>query len=430
MAEPVPALLGGSPVAPPGGDPHPQFSERALARVTELLRQGQVVGLNKGCPVVAECESALAQWHGVDHCLAVSSGHGALHSALMGLNIGPGDEVICSPYTWGASVSCVLHAGAVPVFADVYPDTGLLDPAAVAAAITPRTRALLPVHLYGQPADMTALCHIAQRHGLAVLEDGSQAHGAVHAGRKVGGFGDVGAFSCMGGKLLATTEAGYLVCDDADLYWRACLNTQHNGRSGDPGFPEALRPYVDSLIYTYRIATTDAVLLTEQLGKLDDENAGRAANVERLKQHLRGLGSISFPTFAADDQPAYHMLSVNFVPEHAGLTRDTYLRALQAEGVGVWAYVPAPVPHWRRMRWQDYDGPAIHWINALAESGLDYANQSLPNCEHKVAHSIELGWNYIADDPDRMARLAEAFWKVEHHLDALRAWEREVMPVS
>ncbi|MBL7200418.1 MAG: DegT/DnrJ/EryC1/StrS family aminotransferase [Anaerolineae bacterium] len=167
------ALLGGTPIGPVSYGQYPRFSQAAMDRVAELLQRGSTVGLNKHHPEIAEAERAIAEWQGVPHCLGTSSGHAALHSALIGLEISSGDEVITTPYTWGASVSCILHNNAVPVFADVDPETGLLDPASVASRISPRTRAILVVHIYGQPANLTALRQIADQHGLALVEDGS-----------------------------------------------------------------------------------------------------------------------------------------------------------------------------------------------------------------------------------------------------------------
>ena len=189
------ALLGGEPVGPVPADAHPRFEEETIARVTELMRRGRTVGLNKGVPEIREAEEAIAAWQGVDHCLLASSGHAALHDCVIGLEVTSGDEVITTPFTWGASIACILHNNAIPVFADVCPDTGLLDPLAAEQAITPRTRAILAVHIFGQAADMTALRDVADRHGLLLIEDGSQAHGAIHAGRKVGVFGDAAGFS-------------------------------------------------------------------------------------------------------------------------------------------------------------------------------------------------------------------------------------------
>ncbi|MCC7493436.1 MAG: DegT/DnrJ/EryC1/StrS family aminotransferase [Fimbriimonadaceae bacterium] len=417
------ALLGGPALGAPAPEPHPRFTDQTIDRVGDLLRRGQTVGLNRNCAVIREAEAAIAAWHGVSECLGLSSGHAALHSALQGLGISTGDEVIVSPYTWGASVSCVLHAGAVPIFADVDPDTGLLDPASVEAAIGPRTAAILPVHLYGQPANLTALARIAAQHRLALIEDGSQAHGAVHAGRRVGSFGDAAGFSCMGGKLLATSEAGYLLTNSKNVYWRACLNTQHMGRAPEGDYPPELAPYVDSLVYTYRLSQLDAVLLQDQLAKLDDENAGRAWNVAALQAHLADSRVLSFPTFGPGDAPAYHMLSGNFDAAAAGVTRETWFRALRAEGVGVFAYVPSPIPTWPRLHWQTYDGPPIGWQATLCAAGVDYRQVAVPQAVAKIARSVEMGWNYLDRQPARMERLAAAFWKVEEQLDALRAWE-------
>ena len=419
------ALLGGTPVGPASPpSPYPRFTERAIERVAELLGRGTTVGLNKNSPEIAEAERAIAEWQGVPYCLGTASGHAALHSALIGLEIASGDEVITTPYTWGASVSCILHNNAVPVFADVDPETGLLDPAAVETRITPRTGAILAVHIYGQPANMTALRAIADRHGLALIEDGSQAHGAIHRGRKVGQFGDAAGFSCMGGKLLASSEAGYMVTPHEEVYWKAAMGGQHMGRSPEEGFPDGLRPYVDSLVYTYRLNPINAVLLSEQIAKIDAENEARRINAAAFRAATEGVRSVSFPNYPEGDVPVYHMLTMNYQPEVGGVERDTYVRALRAEGVPIFAYIPSPIPQWRRLHWQDYDGPRVMWTDTLRQSGVDYRQVEVPNCERKVARSLELGWNYVDVDEEGMNRMASAFEKVERSLDALRAWER------
>jgi dTDP-4-amino-4,6-dideoxygalactose transaminase len=418
------ALLGGTPTGSVSYGQYPRFSQDAVDRVIELLQRGATVGLNKNCPEIAEAESAIAEWQGVAYCLGTSSGHAALHSALIGLEISSGDEVITTPYTWGASISCILHNNAVPVFADVDPQTGLLDPASIESCISPRTRAILVVHIYGQPADMTAIRAIADRHGLVVIEDGSQAHGAVHQGKKVGQFGDAAGFSCMGGKLLASSEAGYMVTPHEQVYWKAAMAGQHMGRSPEADFPDALRPYVDSLVYTYRLNPINAVLLTEQLTKLDAENEARRINVSMFRAAMEGVRSVSFPHYPEGDVPAYHMLTMNFNPEVTGVQRSTYIQALRAEGVAVGPYVPAPLSRWRRLQWQEYDGPKVMWTETLRRSGIDYASVQVPNCERKVARSLEISWNYVEVDEGKMNRMASAFEKVEENLDALREWER------
>jgi len=426
------ALLGGDPLGAPQMDQHPQFSDEAIARVADVLQKGRSVGLSKFDPYIAEAETAIANWHSVAHCLGTSTGHAALHAALIGLEITGGDEVITTPYSWGASVSCILANNAIPVFADVNPNTGLLNPNSIEAVITPKTRAILVVHIFGQPADMTAICAVAKKHGLAVIEDGSQAHGARHRSQLVGGFGDAAAFSCMGAKLLATTESGYLVTNRPDVYWKACLGTQHltgspvrPGRAAEPGFPEELVPFADSLTYTYRLSTVNAVLLSEQIKHVDGANEGRRQNVALFKSAMAPVHSISFPTFSEGDIPTYHYLSVNVDEKTAGISRDTYLAALRAEGiVGITTYVPSPIYKWRRLD-PDAGGPRAMWHDTIRRSGRKYSAVELPGCETKVAKSLELSWNYIAPDEERMKRLAEVFYKVEDSLPTLRDWEWE-----
>jgi dTDP-4-amino-4,6-dideoxygalactose transaminase len=423
------ALLGGTPVRQASKPGYPVFSGRARARVDELLRRGHVVGLSKYDDVIREAETAIAAWHGVDHCLATASGHGALHSALIGLELTGGDEVLTSPYSWGASVSCILHNNAIPAFADVDPDTGLLDPADVAGRITPRTRALLVPHIYGQPADMTSIMGVAKARGLVVVEDGSQAHGARHAGRLVGGFGDAAGFSCMGGKLLATTEAGYMVTKSPDVYYKATLGGQHAGmaqapgRTSEPGFPSELLAYSDSLIYTYRVSTLNAVLLVEQLAKLEAENAARRANLALLRERLDGVGSVGFQQYREDDVVAPHMVTMSFSPERADVGKETYLAALRAEGVPAFEYVRAPLHTLPRLA-PDTKAPRVMWTENLRRHGVDYRELELPGVEAKIARSIELGWNYVEEDPETMAELGDAFVKIEERLDDLRAHER------
>ncbi len=419
------ALLGGPKLGPVPPDPHPRFTARAIARASALLRKGMTVGLGKHHPVILEAEQAIARWQKVRHCMVVSSGHASLQIALIGHEIGPGDEVITTPYSWGASTSCILHSGAIPIFTDADPVTGLMDPRTIEARITRRTRAILPVHIHGQPADMPAIVKIARRHGLAVVEDGSQAHGALVAGKMVGRWGDAAGFSCMGFKLLGTTEAGYLATPHEEVYWKAALSCQHMGRSPDPGFPEKLRPYSDSLVYSYRLSPVTAVLLVEQLKKVDGENEGRRKNAALLKKSMAGLGLVSFPEYGPDVVPSYYTLSMNFRPEAAGVHRDTFERALVAEGLPVGHYVPAPIPHWERMRTdRGYRGPRTTWTEPLRRAGVDYRRERYPGAERKIERSIDMDWNYIRLDALRMRRMADVFAKIEENIDALRAWER------
>lgn len=422
------ALLGGTPAGVPAKPHYPRFTEAARRDVDEVLSGGDMVGLGRAHPWVDCAERDIAQWHGVEHCLTTSSGHASLHAALIGLQVTAGAEVITTPYTWGASTSPILYNNALPVFADVDPDTGLLDPDSVREAIGPHTEAILVTHIYGQPADMTAICQIAAEHGLAVIEDGSQAHGARHRGRRVGGFGDAAGFSCMGGKLLATSEAGYLVTGRDDVYWNAVIScqhaggTEHAGRADEEGFPSDLRPYIDSLHLTYRVSVLNAILLVHQLAKLDEENANRIRNREHFVEAIAGVGSVTVPEYPEGD-PVYHMVTLNFSAEHAGISKETYLAALQAEGVPAFAYVQVPLHRLERLR-PGTGAPRTMWSERLRETRVDYAGLDLPGCDAKVARSLEMSWNWIDEDREAMDRLAAAFIKVEEGLDSLRRYER------
>ena len=423
------AILGGPSAHQRPAPKYPPVSDEACERISAALRSGPAQSLSKGHPIIAELEQSLARYHDVPHVLAGSSGHGALHSALIGLEITGGDEVLTSPYSWGASVSCILHNGAVPVFVDVFPDTGLIDPAALEAGLSAHTRAILVPHLYGQPADMTAIMAFAENHDLVVIEDGSQAHGAKHRGQRIGSFGHAGGFSTNGVKPLATTEGGYMTTRLSDVYWKATISAQHAGRgellgrASEPGFPDSLRGYIDSLVYTYRPNIVTGLLTLDRLPHLDQENAARRRNAETFFAAIEGLGSVSWPSFEDGDECVYHMVTLNFDRDSAGISRDTYIAALNAEGVPALAYVAKSLHRSPRLS-PDWDGPRVMWTRSIREAGIDLGAQQLPGCEAKVERSTEIPWNFFREDPELIESLANAFVKVEENLEQLREYER------
>jgi dTDP-4-amino-4,6-dideoxygalactose transaminase len=425
------ALLGGTRVGEVVYSPFPTFTERAIERAAEMLRTGKLYGLGrKHVPEIAEAEDAISRYHGNRHVLATASGHSALQSALAGLEICGGDEVITTPYTWGASVSCILHQNAIPVFADVVPATGLIDPESVEAAITPRTKAILAVHIFGQPADLKRLRAIADKHKIMLIEDGSQAHGAEIDGMRVGTVGDAAGFSCMGGKVLATTEAGYMVTPHERVYWKGAMIGQHMGRSSDGEMPDDLRPFTDSLVYTYRVSPLNAVLLTEQFAKLDAELAARRRAAALLQRHLAGTKFLRIPEYAPGVRPVFHLMSFTLDEDAAGVSRDTFAAALRAEGMMAFGYVPSPVSDWPRLHWQDYRGPRVSWLSTLEAAGVDYRNLPLPNCRWRVGHSIETRFDFLEGSDEMVGRMAEIILKVEANIDALREHEQRSGPAG
>lgn len=419
------ALSGGTPVGQVVYSKFPLFSEKAIERVGNVLREGKAVGLGRfHSPEITEAEATISQYHGGREVLACSSGHAALQGALAGLEICGGDEVITTPYTWGASTSCILHQNAIPIFVDVERDTGLIDPELIEAAITPRTKAILAVHIFGQPANLKRLREIADRHGLALIEDGSQAHGAEIDGVRVGDVGDAAGFSCMGGKVLPTTEAGYLVTPSKDVFWKAAMIGQHMGRSPEVDFPVELMPWADSLVYTYRVTPLNAVLLTEQFGRIDGWVAERQRHADLLREKLVAAKYLRLPDYAAGTRPVYHLMNFNFDHAAAGVSRDAFMAAMNAEGLLAFGYVPSPIPDWPRLHWQDYAGPKVSWLSVLEAAGVDYRDMALPNCRHRVANSIQTRFDFVDPQEAMIARMAEIILKVEANIDELRAYEK------
>jgi dTDP-4-amino-4,6-dideoxygalactose transaminase len=274
-------------------------------------------------PRVADFEERFAEFVGVPHAVATSSGTTAIHLALLAAGIGPGDEVITVSFTFTATASPILHVGARPVFVDVDPVSFTMDPLLIEDAITPRTKAIIPVSLYGNPPDMPSILEIARRNGLFVLEDASQAHGASLGGRKSGAWG-AGVFSFYPTKNMTTGEGGIITTDDAELAEKARLLRQH-------GMRERYRP--EMLGYNFRMTDLGASIGLAQLPKLAAANGRRRQIAERYDRELRGVGT---PQRRPDSEHAYHQYTLRVT------RRDEFLARLADRGVGANIYYPVP----------------------------------------------------------------------------------------
>ena len=298
------------------------IGEEEKRAVLEVLDSGI---LAQG-PRVGAFEEAFAEMIGVKHAVATSSGTTALHAALLAHQIGTGDEVITSTFSFIASANSILYTGARPIFVDIEPKTFNLDPGKIEGAITPRTKAIMPVHLFGLPAPMDAITAIAKKHGLAVIEDACQGHGAEYQGKRVGSFG-TGAFSLYATKNITSAEGGMITTDDDAIAESCRVIRQHGMRR---------RYYHDELGFNFRMTDIHAAIGLAQLAKLEQMNQTRNANAEYLSQSLRGVSPPYVPT---GSKHVFHQYTVR-VP--AG-RRDALLDHLKERGVGTGVYYPVPI---------------------------------------------------------------------------------------
>jgi len=302
----------------------PEIGEEEIEAAVRVLRSGMVV---QG-PEVAGFEEEFSRVVDGRHCVAVNSGTSALHLALLAVGIKPGDEVIVPSFSFAASANAVRLANAEPVFVDIEPDHFTLDPQAVEAAIGERTTAIMPVHLYGHPAEMTALGDIARKHGLAIVEDAAQAHAATWQGTAVGAFGEAGCFSFYPTKNMHSLEGGMVTTGDPDTarYLRLLRNQGMEQR------------YANEIVgANMRLTDVAAAIGRVQLGKLEAWTEQRRANAALLSANLTGAVA---PPEASGARHVYHQYTVR-VPREVG--RDRVQQELKDAGVGSAVYYPTPI---------------------------------------------------------------------------------------
>ncbi len=307
----------------------PWIDGREEELVLETLRSGQ---LSLG-PMIDRFEEALAARAGVPRVAAVSSGTAGLHLCMRLAGISAGDEVVTTPFSFVASANCALYEGATPVFADIDPDTLNLDPAAVEAAITPRTKAILPVHIFGYPAELDELEAIAERHGLAIVEDACEALGAEYRGRLIGSSGHPAVFAFYPNKQMTTGEGGAVAVASEDE-WALLKSLSNQGRSDSGEWLTHAR-----LGYNYRLDDLSAALGLAQLERLDEILAARAEVAQRYGDLLAGVEGVEPPL--ADDEDHRRSWFVYVVKLAAGLDRNGVMAQLGEQGVASKPYLPS-----------------------------------------------------------------------------------------
>ncbi len=366
------ALLGGQKIREgktfPAWPLYGANEERALTRVLN----SRVWGV--GGTETDKFEKAFAQYHHCKYCVTMTNGSVTLRNALIACGIEAGSEVIVPPYTFLATGTSVIEANCVPIFADIDPDTYCIKPNKIKDAITSHTKAIIPVHLGGQSADMDEIMKIAKKHGLYVIEDSAHAHGAEYKGRRVGSIGDIGSFSFQSSKNLCSGEGGAIVSNNKDLADK-CWSIHNCGRVKDGAWYQH-----EHLGSNYRLSQFQAAILNEQMKKLDGETEKRQKNAAYLDKTLsRVPGIIPLVRRAESTRHSYHLYIFRYDKEKFdGISRKVFLEALNAEGVPASAGYSTLV-HRQPFMLKRQFGPFNGWISTNPK--LNYSETACPAAE-------------------------------------------------
>ena len=304
----------------------PIIGDEEIENVVEVLKSGMIA---QG-PKVAEFEEKFAKWVGAKYGIAVNSGTAALHVALLSCGIGEGDEVITTPFTFIASGNAIAYTGAKPVFADIDLKTYTIDPDSIEELINENTKAILPVQLYGQSADMDKINEIAEKHDLIVIEDAAQAHGATYKGKKVGSMGDMACFSFYPTKNMTTSEGGIITTDDEKLAENAKIFRAHGA---------TVRYHHDEIGYNFRMTDISAAIGLAQMNRIDEFNDKRNENAAYLNEGLKDVDGVVTPYCADGLKHVYHQYTIRVEKGN----RDDWVNVINECGVGTGIHYPIPL---------------------------------------------------------------------------------------
>jgi dTDP-4-amino-4,6-dideoxygalactose transaminase len=369
-------------------------------------------------------EREFADWNGNRFAVTTNSGTAALHMGVAACGCGAGDEVIVTAYSWSSSATCILHANAIPVFVDIDFDTINMDVAKIEAAITPRTKAIVVVHLHGLAVDMDAVMAIAKKHKLKVIEDACQAHGAVFKGRKVGTFGDCGAFSFNQNKCLCSGEGGMFITDDQEILDKARMIWSF----GETRTPAESRDYhAYALGWMYRNNDLTAAFGRAQLTRLGDYIAAQRENAAALIESLRGTKGLILPTEPAGHEHTYYNFTIRIDTEVLGgrsapvKLRDVMMEAMKAEGTQVHVWQQFILPAMTVFRAKNAFGKGSPWC--LGEA-VDYDPARFPVAQKHTDSHFGLTTPLRAPNgPDVARRVGEGIRKVFENVGRLDVGE-------
>jgi L-glutamine:2-deoxy-scyllo-inosose/3-amino-2,3-dideoxy-scyllo-inosose aminotransferase len=407
------AISGGTPVAQLETPAWPVFGEEERRRLLKVLESGEWSWMAE---METSFNEAWAAFNGAKHSLLVTNGTHALQLAYEALDIGWGDEVLVPGTTWQATAAGVLDVNAVPVLVDVDPETWCIDPKAAEAAITPRTRAIAVVHLYGCMVDMDAIMSIASRNGLGVVEDCAHQHGGQWRGKGAGSIGDVGTFSFQQSKVMTAGEGGSILVQDDSLFCR--LDQLRNCGRFSPHFPEETQRYLQS--GNYRISEWQAAVLLGQLERLPQHLERRDTCGQRLNALLAQTPGVKpLKRHGGVTRQSYYCYGFRFMPEGwDGIRRGTFCEALSAEtGLG-FSGVYEPLTH--SSLYQPHTKKR-HRINDEYWAKINPPSYNLPATENMAANeAVVTSHCTLLLDPGDMDKIAEAIAKIHKNRDELK----------
>ncbi len=369
------ALSGGEKVRKNPFPPHPIIGEEEKRAVMEVLESGKISTfiaqsgeLFLGGKKIRQFEKDYTEYYDIKYAVAFNSATAALHAAIVACGLKPGEEVIVPPYTFTSTATSVLMHNCIPVFVDIKPDIFCIDPDKIESAITPMTRAIMPVHLFGHPADMDQIMSIAHQHKLKVIEDSAQAPGAIYKGKLAGSIGDCGIFSFTETKNIMTGEGGMLITNDKEIAEIAQMVRNHGEVILEGQTQRTYRS--DILGWNYRMTEIEAALGIVQFKKMDALNQIRIELSEYLADKLADIDGLIPPVAYPDVKHVRHAFAMKYSEARIGIPRDTFVKALAAEGIPLGAgYVRPlylnPIYHENKPFIYNYYGKGINYDQGI-----------------------------------------------------------------
>ena len=414
------AVLGGGPVLREGAIgkwPPVDETDREMV-LSSLAGENHAYG-----PNCRAFQDEFAAWNGNRHAIFTNSGTAALHMGVAACGVGAGDHVLVPAYSWSSSATCVIHHNAVPVFVDIDFETVNIDAEKIEAAVTSRTKAIVVVHLHGLAADMDAVMSAARRHGLAVIEDACQSHGALFGGRKTGTFGDCAAFSFNQNKCLCAGEGGMFVTDDEEKR-KLAAQLWSFGETRTPAESRDYHAY--ALGWMYRGNDLTAAFGRSQLKKLDGYVKTQRENAAVLNEALEGVKGLILPTEPEGRTHTYYNYTCRIDMDAVGWTgeprrmRDAAMKALQAEGVPVSVWQGYILPAMTVFRAKNAYGGGCPWSCRESGEGVDYDASRFPAAQkHGDTHFGMTAPLRAPNGPEVATKIAEAMRKVFESIDRL-----------